>query len=42
MPVGEGYGQVLVLIEKKGAEYICEEVGECIFVPLIRKNDWGE
>jgi len=40
IPVGERYGQMLVSIERKGDNFIREDVCGCVFVPLIGEDAW--
>ncbi len=40
IPVGAVYSQMLVSIERKGDEFIPENVCGCVFVPLIGEYGW--
>lgn len=42
IPVGERYGQVLVLIEKKKGKIVQKEICGCTFVPLIGEYGYRE
>jgi len=41
IPVGNAYGQDLLLVERKGAEYTRRSVCGCVFVKLIGEEGWG-
>lgn len=40
IPVGAVYSQMLVSIERKGHEFVPENVCGCVFVPLIGEYGW--
>ena len=40
IPVGAAYSQMLVSIEKKGEDFISENICGCVFVPLIGEYGW--
>lgn len=42
IPVGGAWGQRLVAVIKKGKEIIKEDLGGCVFVPLIGKEGYPE
>jgi len=42
IPVGSRWGQMLEVIQRKGGEYIKEDVLGCVFVPLVGEDGWGD
>jgi len=42
MPVGKGDNQRLKRYVRKGGQFLEEDLGECLFVPLIGENGWSE
>ena len=40
IPVGELYSQMLVSIERKGDDFIQDNICGCVFVPLIGEDGW--
>ncbi|MGB3111975.1 MAG: protein-L-isoaspartate O-methyltransferase, partial [Candidatus Omnitrophota bacterium] len=40
IPVGTLYSQILVALEKRGEEFVREDICGCIFVPLVGKYGW--
>ncbi|MFC1480093.1 protein-L-isoaspartate(D-aspartate) O-methyltransferase [Candidatus Omnitrophota bacterium] len=40
IPVGTMYSQMLMAIEKKGNDFITENICGCVFVPLIGEYGW--
>jgi len=39
-PIGGGFGQILTIVEKKGASIKTTDVCGCVFVPLIGEEGW--
>ena len=42
IPVGSMWGQMLMVIQRKGDEFVKEDVCGCVFVPLVGEDGWGE
>lgn len=42
IPIGNGYMQILTIVEKNGDKLTTKEVCGCAFVPLIGKEGWAE
>ncbi len=42
IPVGSMYSQMLISVEKKDNDYICENICGCVFVPLVGEYGWRE
>lgn len=40
IPVGPAYSQILVLVQKKGEEFISRNICGCVFVPLVGNHGW--
>lgn len=41
LPLGESFGQILTLVEKKKNKLLFQEICGCVFVPLVGKYGWG-
>ncbi|MFH1305443.1 MAG: protein-L-isoaspartate(D-aspartate) O-methyltransferase [Candidatus Omnitrophota bacterium] len=42
IPVGSVFSQDLILLERKGNDFIQKNICECVFVPLVGEDAWRE
>ena len=42
VPLGDRWGQTLTVITKRGADLEYENLGGCVFVPLVGEHGWQE